>query len=112
MTSAEYDECASKDPDVPDSLYVARMVSCTDKEAGERGIVKMYRDMKTKTPDKFLQRLEKMEADFLMAKSKLKAVGATSVASGPDEGTDKCVTMCEQLLRDLTKGVGDGKIQS
>lgn len=89
--------------DVPDTLFAARLVATTKKQKGEIGLLKMYRELQERSPDKFLMTLGSLERAWMSGRGKAAEklpVGEAAV----DEGTEKCVALCEQLLKELGAG--------
>lgn len=70
MTNGQYEKENPRDPDMPESLYAARLVSVTSKPKHESFLYGTYRRMRDEDPFKFVQRLEMMEKAYMEFRGK------------------------------------------
>ena len=82
-------------------LKIMRKVSKTKREAGEDGLLRMYRDLKEDNPEKFLAQLQKLESEHSKTINEHKTKAGRM---GGDVGSEKCIALVEELLEKYKGG--------
>jgi len=76
-------------------LKIMRKVSRTRRQAGEDGLLRMYRDLQDDNPEKFLAQLSKLEGEHTKSINEHKMKAGRM---GGDLGSAKCIALVEELL--------------
>ena len=84
----------------PAALLAMRWVSKQPKSKDTTELHRMYRSVMVKEPAKFLDRLQKAEADWMLAKAKSVGEKADRGPVVADAGVGACVGMLEQWLQE------------